>query len=146
MSFGRQIPSVLKCPQCGERGAFMGSTIWGHGYQCCSDKCGMAFKTNPKRVQLDIESLREEQAMLRHSMRHLKAELKMLQQPALDINNPQHHAAIGMAYAVSALTSSTEARTETPRSSVSNGECPSPDGSGAEGEAMASPQPVKARQ
>jgi len=33
------------CPNCGrEKGAFMGSSEWGHSIGCCSDECGHEVK------------------------------------------------------------------------------------------------------
>ncbi len=43
------------CPNCGkEDGARMGSTVWGHNYSCCSDKCGLEYRTSPKRYQIEL--------------------------------------------------------------------------------------------
>ena len=42
----REAPS---CPNCGKPdSARMGSTEWGHGYSCCSDRCG---KRLAKRIE-----------------------------------------------------------------------------------------------
>lgn len=33
------------CPNCGVvNSAYMGSSVWGHNYSCCSDDCGLEFK------------------------------------------------------------------------------------------------------
>ena len=51
------------CPQCGQkdeinkwRGARMGSSSWGHDFSCCSNKCGIAFRDNPKRIEMEIQA------------------------------------------------------------------------------------------
>ena len=67
------------CPQCGQKdephkwkGARMGSTSWGHDYMCCSDACGIAFKTNPKRLEMDREKIKSKIAALQYELRNLK--------------------------------------------------------------------------
>lgn len=43
------IPNHPPCTNCGKMdGGFMGSTEWGHGYRCCSNRCGMRLK---KRIE-----------------------------------------------------------------------------------------------
>ena len=66
------------CPNCGEKdapgqwkGARMGSTAWGHSYSCCSDACGIAFATSPKRYQMEIAALDEEIGSLTSTRREL---------------------------------------------------------------------------
>lgn len=80
MSCGyKQYEMVEDCPQCGQKdephkwkGARMGSTSWGHDYMCCSDACGIAFKTNPKRLEMDREKIKFQIAALQYKLRNLK--------------------------------------------------------------------------
>jgi len=67
------------CPQCGQKdephmwkGARMGSTSWGHDYMCCSEACGVAFKSNPKRLEMDREKIKIEIRNLQYKLRNLK--------------------------------------------------------------------------
>lgn len=80
MSCGyKQYEMAEDCPQCGQKdepykwkGARMGSTSWGHDYMCCSDACGIAFKTNPKRLEMDREKIKFQIAALQYKLRNLK--------------------------------------------------------------------------
>lgn len=70
------------CPNCGQqdgpgqwRGARVSSTSWGHGYACCSEQCGVAFATNPKRFEMELERIDGQIAGLQHERRELVKEL-----------------------------------------------------------------------
>jgi len=54
------------------KGARMGSTSWGHDYMCCSEACGVAFKSNPKRLEMDREKIKIEIRNLQYKLRNLK--------------------------------------------------------------------------
>ena len=61
------------CPQCGkDDAARMGSTEWGHGHYCCSKECGLAFRSNPKRFELDL-------GVARHKAREAAFEVERLE-------------------------------------------------------------------
>lgn len=67
------------CPQCGQKdelnkwkGARMGSTSWGHDYMCCSDACGIEFKTNPKRLEMDKSKIKNQIKALEYQLKNLK--------------------------------------------------------------------------
>lgn len=67
------------CPHCGQKdeqdkwkGARMGSTSWGHDYMCCSDGCGVAFKTNPKRLEMDRAEIKSQIEALEYKLKNLK--------------------------------------------------------------------------
>lgn len=67
------------CPHCGQKdevdkwkGARMGSTSWGHDYMCCSEACGVAFKSNPKRLEMDREKIKSQIRNLQYRLRELK--------------------------------------------------------------------------
>ena len=67
------------CPNCGQKdeldkwkGARMGSTSWGHDYMCCSDACGTAFKTNPKRLKMDRAKIKSQIKALEYQLKNLK--------------------------------------------------------------------------
>jgi Zn ribbon nucleic-acid-binding protein len=79
------------CPQCGQKdepdrwlGARMGSTMWGHNYSCCSDKCGHAYLTNPKRIERDKAAARERINELRRHAYALERELERTESPSED--------------------------------------------------------------
>lgn len=57
MSTDKRWSSVERsCPMCGQFGASMSSTEWGHNWSCCSDKCGHAFRDSPQRARRELES------------------------------------------------------------------------------------------
>lgn len=73
------------CPQCGEKdeewkwkGARTGSTDWGHKYSCCSEKCGLAYRDNPKRHQRDVAILLRQRDALNRAIRESRRAEKRL--------------------------------------------------------------------
>jgi len=53
----RYIPGP--CANCGKpEGGYMGSTVWGHDYYCCSEECGRAFAMAGVRHRL-VQTNRE---------------------------------------------------------------------------------------
>jgi YHS domain-containing protein len=75
MSGHRQYWMAHDCPQCGQkdapntwRGARMSSSCWGHNYSCCSDACGKAFATNPRRFEMERAELIEQKSRLEYAI------------------------------------------------------------------------------
>ena len=75
---------VEDCPECGQKdelnkwgGARMSSTEWGHSYSCCSEKCGIAFATNPKRFELELEALDLKKQYTEREIANIKENLMM---------------------------------------------------------------------
>lgn len=76
---------VEDCPECGEKdeinkwkGARMGSSSWGHNYSCCSERCGLAFRDNPKRIDREIQAEQFNIERAKHNIKALKEERKKL--------------------------------------------------------------------
>ena len=66
------------CPVCGEKdepwkwkGARMGSTQWGHDYNCCSEKCGKAFLNSPKHKELERERIQFKIDLLQEKLKNI---------------------------------------------------------------------------
>ncbi len=85
------IPNHPPCANCGKiDGGFMGSTRWGHDYQCCSDRCGLRLKkkiengmyppskpTLPSIDWLDPDFTRKREESLRFRIKHLEKQLRL---------------------------------------------------------------------
>jgi Zn ribbon nucleic-acid-binding protein len=78
MSFDNQYHLANDCPNCGQqdsvnawKGARMGSTRWGHGYMCCSEKCGVAFLNSENHKRLEREKIEWQMAGLKQRLEHL---------------------------------------------------------------------------
>jgi hypothetical protein len=66
----------------------MTSTAWGHGYPCCSDRCGTAFAISKKRFQMDLERAKEYAARANSEVKRLENILAERWFPARSVANP----------------------------------------------------------